>query len=240
MTVHSEFGGATERNPFVKVVAMSDQHRWLSKTTIMQTNNKRKGHSRGRRLGYVRVSDSDQTEALQLDALGAAACDAIYVDHGISGASRSRPALDRLLSDLQPKDTLIVWKLDRLGRSTIHLLEILNDLRQRNVDFMALTQGIDTTTAVGRMLFGQLAVFAEFEREQISDRTKAGMAAAKKRGQHLGRPCRLSNDDVAQILREIEDGRTTIKDIAERYRTSRQTVSRALARAEPSSRGTTP
>lgn len=147
----------------------------------------------GRRLGYIRVSDEDQTEHLQLDALNAAGCTAIYRDHGVSGAKTQRPGLDGLLSDLHPGDTLVVWKLDRLGRSTLHLLQILTELREREVDFVALTQGIDTTTAVGRMLYGQLAVFAEFEREQISDRTKAGMAAAKKRGVHVGRPKKICN-----------------------------------------------
>jgi DNA invertase Pin-like site-specific DNA recombinase len=187
--------------------------------------------AQGRRLGYARVSDNDQTEALQLDALAAAKCDEVFTDHGVSGANRSRPALDRILADLRPNDTLVVWKLDRLGRSTIHLLEILSDLRQRDIDFIALTQGIDTTTAVGRMLFGQLAVFAEFEREQISDRTKAGMAAAKKRGQHLGRPNCLSQCQMAMISKEIAEGGVTIKGIAARYQISPQTVSRALVKA---------
>lgn len=189
-----------------------------------------------RRLGYARVSDNDQTEALQLDALAAANCDEVFVDHGVSGANRSRPALDRILASLRPNDTLVVWKLDRLGRSTIHLLEILGDLRQRDIDFIALTQGIDTTTAVGRMLFGQLAVFAEFEREQISDRTKAGMAAAKKRGQHMGRPNRLTQSQIVMISEEFAGGGVTIKGIAERYQISPQTVSRAIIRAEQCSR----
>lgn len=147
----------------------------------------------GRRLGYARVSDEDQTEHLQLDALKVAGCTAIFSDHGVSGAKAHRPGLDGLLSDLHAGDTLVVWKLDRLGRSTLHLLQMLNELREREVDFVALTQGIDTTTAIGRMLYGQLAVFAEFEREQISDRTKAGMAAAKKRGVHVGRPRKMSD-----------------------------------------------
>ncbi|MEM7544177.1 MAG: recombinase family protein [Pseudomonadota bacterium] len=142
----------------------------------------------GRKIGYVRVSDKDQSEALQLDALKAAGCKIIYGDHGVSGKIRRRAGLDELLSKLKKGDTLVVWKLDRLGRSTIHLLQIMSDLRERGIDFQALTQGIDTTTAVGRMLFGQLAVFAEFERETISERTKAGMEAARRRGVHIGRP----------------------------------------------------
>ncbi|UWR78114.1 recombinase family protein [Phaeobacter inhibens] len=136
----------------------------------------------------MRVSDKDQTEALQVDALKAVGCDLIYGDHGVSGAITKQRGLDDVLNCLDEGDTLVVWKLDRLGRSTIHLLQLLSDLRDRGVDFQAITQGIDTTTAVGRMLYGQLAVFAEYERTLISERTKAGMAAAKARGVHVGRP----------------------------------------------------
>lgn len=150
--------------------------------------NKQTSKIQGKKIGYVRVSDRDQTEALQVDALKLAGCDVIYGDHGVSGAIIKRAGLDELLAALQEGDTLMVWKLDRLGRSTLHLLTLLDDLHKRGVDFHAITQGIDTRTALGRMVFGQLAVFAEFEREQISERTKAGMAAAKARGVHIGRP----------------------------------------------------
>jgi DNA invertase Pin-like site-specific DNA recombinase len=146
----------------------------------------------GRKIGYVRVSDADQTENLQLDALKAEGCDLIYGDHGVSGKIRRRKGLDDLLADLEHGDTLLVWKLDRLGRSTLHLLQLLDDLRQRGIDFHIITQGIDTRTAIGRMVFGQLAVFAEYERNLISERTKAGMKAAKARGVHVGRPRKLT------------------------------------------------
>jgi len=145
-------------------------------------------HTKGRKIGYVRVSDQDQSEALQIDALNAAGCTAIYRDHGVSGAKTARAGLDGALSELKDGDTLVVWKLDRLGRSTIHLLQILDGLLERGIEFQAITQGVDTRTAVGRMIFGQLAVFAEYERSLISERTKAGMAAAKARGVHVGRP----------------------------------------------------
>ncbi|WP_227267336.1 recombinase family protein [Roseobacter weihaiensis] len=144
-----------------------------------------------KKIGYVRVSDADQSEALRIDALKAEGCVAIYRDHGVSGTNTARPALDQMMGKLKAGDTLTVWKLDRLGRSTIHLLQILNDLRDRNVHFHAITQGIDTSTAVGRMIFGQLAVFAEYERSLISERTKAGMAAARARGVHVGRPAKI-------------------------------------------------
>ncbi|WP_231703950.1 recombinase family protein [Cochlodiniinecator piscidefendens] len=151
----------------------------------MNDNNSKKT---GRKIGYVRVSHKDQTENLQIDALKATGCDFIYGDHGVSGAVTKRCGLDEMLASLKSGDTLVVWKLDRLGRSTIHLLQLLSDLRDRGVDFKAITQGIDTTTAVGRMPYGQLAVFAEYERSLISERTKAGMAAAKARGVHVGTP----------------------------------------------------
>lgn len=156
----------------------------------------------GQKIGYVRVSDKDQSENLQIDALRAAGCDTIFGDHGVSGAITQRCGLDDMLTSLEAGDTLVVWKLDRLGRSTIHLLQLLSDLRDRGVEFQAITQGIDTTTAVGRMLYGQLAVFAEYERSLISERTKAGMAAAKARGVHVGRP-RLSRT-MNKSLDELE------------------------------------
>ena len=114
----------------------------------------------GRKIGYVRVSDKDQTENLQIDALKAAGCEAIYGDQGVSGKIQNRKGLSELLAALSCGDTLMVWKLDRLGRSTLHLLTLLDDLRHRGIDFHAITQGIDTRTAIGRMVFGQLAVFA--------------------------------------------------------------------------------
>ncbi|MCV6574667.1 MAG: recombinase family protein [Cohaesibacter sp.] len=180
------------------------------------------------KIGYVRVSDSDQTEDLQIDALKAAGCEAIYGDHGVSGSITERKGLSELLASLKHGDTLVVWKLDRLGRSTIHLLQLLDDLRQRGIDFIAITQGIDTTTAIGRMLYGQLAVFAEFEREQISERTKAGMAAAKKRGKHIGRPRKLSDNQIARAKTLVRAKKQSISTIAQKWDVSPTTLNRAL------------
>lgn len=190
-----------------------------AKTTLKPT---------GRKIGYVRVSDSEQTENLQLDALKLAGCDVTYGDHGVSGSITRRKGLDELLASLTDGDTLVVWKLDRLGRSTIHLLQLLDDLRNRGVDFQAITQGIDTTTAVGRMLYGQLAVFAEFEREQIRERTKAGMAAAKARGVHIGRPRKLTIHQIRSAQAKIANRSDTITHIAQAYGVAPQTLSRAL------------
>ncbi|AUQ50914.1 putative integrases/recombinase [Phaeobacter inhibens] len=186
--------------------------------------------STGKKIGYVRVSDTDQTEDLQVDALKLAGCDVIYGDHGVSGAITVRKGLDEMLTSLETGDTLVVWKLDRLGRSTIHLLQLLDDLRRRGVDFQAITQGIDTTTSVGRMLYGQLAVFAEFEREQIRERTKAGMAAAKARGKHIGRPRKLTEDQIAYARTQITAKRSTITSMAKAYGVTPLTLSRATQR----------
>jgi DNA invertase Pin-like site-specific DNA recombinase len=177
---------------------------------------------------YIRVSDKDQSEDLQVDALTAAGCDLIYGDHGVSGAITRRLGLDDLLVSLQPGDTLVVWKLDRLGRSTVHLLQLLSDLREREIDFQALTQGIDTTTAIGRMLYGQLAVFAEFERENIRERTKAGMEAARKRGARIGRPKSLNASQIRACISRLAKGQERLVDLAVEFNVSPRTISRAV------------
>ena len=180
------------------------------------------------RIGYIRVSEDEQNEDLQIDALKQAGCADIYSDHGVSGSQIKRNGLTKLLKKLKNGDTLVVWKLDRLGRSTSHLFQLLDDLRQRGIDFHAITQGIDTTTAIGRMLYGQLAVFAEFEREQIRERTKAGMAAAKKRGKHIGRPRKLSDKQILEAKYFVEQKQKTITSIAKVYGVSIQTLSKAI------------
>lgn len=180
------------------------------------------------KIGYVRVSDNEQTEDLQVDALTQAGCKVIYGDHGVPGSIVERKGLDDLLSDLSEDDALCVWKLDRLGRSTVHLLLLLDDLRKRGVDFVSLTQGIDTGTPIGRMVYGQLALFAEFEREQIRERTKAGMEAARRRGKHIGRPRKLTDEQVKTAREFIKAGESTITAMAKVFGVSPATVSRAL------------
>lgn len=180
------------------------------------------------KIGYIRVSDHEQTENLQIDALNAAHCDVIYGDHGVSGSNTERKGLNDVFSALKKGDTLVVWKIDRLGRSTIHLLLMLDELRKKGIDFIAVTQGIDTTTAIGRMVFGQLAVFAEFEREQIRERTKAGMQAAKKRGVHIGRPKKLTKRQIVYAKKQLNSNNETISTLAEKYNVTSKTISRAV------------
>ncbi|MCC0007703.1 MAG: recombinase family protein [Hyphomicrobiaceae bacterium] len=183
------------------------------------------------KVGYVRVSDHEQTLNLQVDALTLAGCDAIYGDHGVSGCTVRRKGLDEVLTALQSGDTLVVWKLDRLGRSTVHLLLLLDELRKRGIAFVAVTQGIDTTTAIGRMVYGQLALFAEFEREQICERTRAGMAAAKRRGVHVGRPRKLTRAQVTEASRRIRAEEISVAHVAYDYDVSPSTLRRELAKA---------
>lgn len=182
------------------------------------------------KVGYVRVSDHEQNEALQVDALRAAGCERLYGDHGVSGAIVERRGLADVLAALGPGDTLAVWKIDRLGRSTIHLLLLMDDLRKRGVDFVSLTQGIDTTTPIGRLLYGQLALFAEFERELISERTKAGMAAAKARGVHIGRPRTLSDDQVRLAHRRMMRRRQGVPEAGRSISVSESTLRRGFSR----------
>lgn len=147
-------------------------------------------------IGYARVSTEEQNLDLQVDALERAGCDRIFCDRGFSGALRSRPALDDALQSLRSGDTLVTWKLDRLGRSLSHLISLVTDLQSSGVAFKSISDTIDTSTAGGRLQFHMLGALAEFERALISERTKAGMAAARARGTTLGRPTKLSKGQI--------------------------------------------
>jgi DNA invertase Pin-like site-specific DNA recombinase len=133
------------------------------------------------RLGYARVSTHAQDPQLQLDALNAAGVDRLYVDH-ISGVATRRPELDRLLDNARPGDTIVIWRLDRLGRSMKHLLDLIEDLERRNIALVSLNEQIDTTSANGRLILRLLAALAAFERDLLAERTKAGLGAARKQG----------------------------------------------------------
>lgn len=139
-------------------------------------------------IGYARVSTADQSLDPQLLQLRAAGCTQIFTDHGVSGAQATRPAFDKALAALREGDRFIVWRLDRMGRSLKHLIEINEIMRQRGVSFESLTEKIDTSTAMGNFVFQILGAVAELEREIISERTLAGLAAAAKAGRYPGRP----------------------------------------------------
>ena len=179
-----------------------------------------------RLIGYARVSTEWQDTALQLDALRAAGCVQIYEDH-VSGSMRKRPGLDRMLSDLAVCDVLIVWKLDRLGRSLAHLIEIVSQLDSRDIGFKSLSDPIDTTTAGGRLVFNIIGSLAEFERSLIAERTKAGMAAAKARGAMLGRRKALTPVTLAHAKLLIEQGESP-SNVARTLQVGRSTLYRAI------------
>jgi len=131
------------------------------------------------KIGYARVSTEDQNLALQLDALKASGCEKVFEDQGISGITRTRVGLDAALAVLASGDVLVVWKLDRLGRSLHHLIEVIASLDKRGVDFLSLSEAIDTGSATGRLVFHLMAALSEFERSLIVERTSAGLKAAK-------------------------------------------------------------
>jgi DNA invertase Pin-like site-specific DNA recombinase len=151
------------------------------------------------KIGYARVSTRDQHPDLQVDALRAAGCERVYQDVA-SGAKTARPALDALLGQLRAGDVVVIWKLDRLGRSLKHLVELVGSLMERKVGLLSLNDPIDTTRAQGRLVFNLFASLAEFERELIRERTQAGLSAARARGRLGGRPKGLSPQAEASAL----------------------------------------
>jgi len=183
----------------------------------------------GFRFGYARVSTLEQDEALQRDALTAAGCDRIFVDKA-SGKLESRPALDALLNQLGPGDTVVVWRLDRLGRSLRHLMETVADLEHRGVAFQSLTESIDTSTPGGKLVFHLFGALAEFERDLIRERTLAGLAAARARGRTGGRPTVWTPEKLAAARAMNQAGEHDVATIARVLGVSRASVYRGLGR----------
>jgi len=181
-----------------------------------------------RLVGYARVSTDVQTTRLQLDALKTAGCTRIFEDTE-SGARRSRPQLDRVLAELRPGDTLVVWKLDRLGRSLRDLLDVAETLKERGIALRSLTEHIDTATAAGKMLYAVLGAVAQFERDVLRERTVAGMRAAKDRGEHIGRPAALKPSQVKEARTMLGRGESP-SHVARVLRVGRSTLYRAIGR----------
>lgn len=180
-------------------------------------------------IGYARVSTDDQNLDLQRDALTRAGCEQIHTDKA-SGARDDRPGLIHALSHLRKGDTLVVWKLDRLGRTMRGLVDLVQELKSRGVDFRSLQDSIDTSTAAGRFFFHVMAALAEMERDLIRERTNAGLAAARARGRNGGRPAKLSSRQLEHALRLLEDRNTTVADVAESLGIDRSTLYRAIAK----------
>lgn len=177
-------------------------------------------------LGYARVSTADQTLAAQIDVLTAAGAGQIFAE-AVSGTIRARPELDRLLDHLRPGDVVMVAKYDRLARSLRDLLDIVAAIEAKGAGFRSLAEDIDTTTPAGRLIFHVFASIAQFERERISERTREGLAAARKRGRVGGRPPALTSDQRAEVRRMRDDEARSIPEIARLFRVSPQTVRRA-------------
>jgi len=177
----------------------------------------------GTLIGYARVSTRGQELALQLDALERAGCERIYKDVG-SGTIRRRPELDACLDYLRPKDTLAVWRLDRLGRSLRHLVELVAQLQSREIGFRSLTEAIDTATPAGRLQLHLFAALAEFERELIRERSQAGREAARARGRKGGRPPLVTADKLAAAVAMRAHGELTMAQIAATLGVGRSTL----------------
>jgi DNA invertase Pin-like site-specific DNA recombinase len=176
-------------------------------------------------IGYARVSTEDQNLDLQRDALAKAGCEQTYTDT-VSGTKARRPGLEQALSHLRPGDTLVVWRLDRLGRSLRHLIDTVTALQEREIGFKSLQESIDTTTSGGKLVFHIFGALAEFEREIIRERTQAGLQAARARGKLGGRPKALSEKQVQMLMNLAADPDTSIDEICKTLGISRMTFYR--------------
>ena len=176
-------------------------------------------------IGYARVSTQDQNLDLQNDALKAAGCENIYTDK-MSGAKTNRPGLEEILGFIRKGDTLVVWKLDRLGRSLKHLIQVLNQLDERGVYFKSIQESLDTSTPGGKLIFHVFGALAEFERDIIRERTMAGLAAARARGRKGGRPRKLSKKQVEMAKKLMNDPTISIGEICRTMGVSKATLYR--------------
>ena len=177
-------------------------------------------------IGYARVSTDDQNLDAQTDALTAAGAGKIFAEK-VSGAKRGRPELDRMLDQLRDGDVVTVTKYDRLARSLKDLLEIVDSIAERGAGFRSLAEDIDTTTPAGRLVFHVFASIAQFERERISERTKEGLVAARKRGRIGGRPPALSTVQKDEVRRMRDQEHRAVPEIARLFKVSERTVRRA-------------
>jgi DNA invertase Pin-like site-specific DNA recombinase len=193
-------------------------------------------------VGYVRVSTTDdrQSTALQRDALLAAGVDERHIHEDRASGTRSdRPALKACIEFLRPGDVLVVWKLDRLGRSLPHLIELVGALRKRGVGFRSLTETIDTTSAMGELFFHILGSLAQYERSLIQERVQAGLEAGRRRGRYGGRPRRL-NAETIEAARTLIDSGTNVTATARSLNIPRSTLVDSLARTEAAGEHATP
>ena len=183
-------------------------------------------------IGYARVSTDDQNLDLQRDALLKAGCGTIY-EEAASGKSADRPELEQCRKALRAGDTLVVWRLDRLGRSLPDLVQIVAELEQQGVAFESLTEKIETSSAAGKLVFHVFAALAEFERGLIRERTQAGLAAARARGRAGGRKPKLDDQQVREIKALLRDPDIKVAEVARRYGVSRTTLYKHVGAVAP-------
>ncbi len=183
-------------------------------------------------IGYARVSKTEQHLELQLDALNKAGCEQIYTDK-ITGSKTERKGLEEALSHLRKGDTLVVWRLDRLGRSLKHLIDTLKGFHEKGIEFKSLTENIDTSTPTGMLMFHLIGALAEFERNLIRERTNAGLEAARARGHKGGRPKKGETETKRMARKLYEDKSITIKDICKSLRISKATLYRYVHANRP-------
>lgn len=170
---------------------------------------------------------------LQLNALHQAECDRVFTDHGISGAGFERPGLESAINVLGKGDTLVVWRLDRLGRSLVGLVQLVDDLGKRGIEFHSLSENIDTRSSGGRLVFHLIAALSEFERALISERTRAGMDAARRKGLHVGRRPVLNKQQQKAVYRAIHVDGLTVPAVAKHYNVDPRTIRRIVSQLTP-------
>jgi len=178
-------------------------------------------------IGYARVSTIDQNLDLQLDALKNIGCEKLFEDK-VSGSKSDRPGLIKALDQLRNGDTLVVWRLDRLGRSLRHLIELINKLQEKEIMFRSIQDGIDTSNSIGQFFFHITGAFAELERNLIRERTKAGLDAARARGRKGGRKLSLNKQQILMMLEIYEARSTPIIAICKQFKISRKTFYRYM------------
>lgn len=183
------------------------------------------------KIGYLRVSTESQKEDRQEDGLKDL-CDELYVER-ISATSKIRPIYQQVIEKLQPRDTLVVWDLDRAFRSTVDALLEVEKLRRREIEFQIVNLNVDTATPVGELIYTVMAAVSQFERQTLIRRTKEGMVAAKQRGKRIGRPRKPFLEEVALAHSRIEAGEGTIEEIAEQFGCSRKNLAQELERLVP-------
>lgn len=204
-----------------KMEQRSCQHETTSKSDTRNENQ-------NLNVGYARVSTTDQDLSLQIDALKAAKCGQIFTDK-ISGSKSDRKGLNDCLSSLKAGDTLMVWRLDRLGRSLAHLVNIVSMLKERGINLKSLGEAIDTTTPSGELVFHIFASLAQFERQLIRERTRAGLAAARARGKTGGRKAITADHPKVKLAKTMYADKTiTLEDICNTLHVSRSTLHRYL------------